>query len=135
MGDNPNIMFYPKPLGCLFLLGYLVKSSLATCYVEFPQYIGDGFCDEYNGYNTPECAYDGGDCAELNNFKAKYPDCEVEYPDDINDGICTPGYNTEECGYDNGECGFFNLFYMRFHPRYPDCNVENPEYLGDGYCD
>jgi V8-like Glu-specific endopeptidase len=34
----------------------------SSCRVATPGWIADGYCDSSGGYNTEECAYDGGDC-------------------------------------------------------------------------
>lgn len=41
------------------------SSSFDICGVEYPEYIGDGACDQDAGYNTDKCGWDGGDCCEL----------------------------------------------------------------------
>ena len=33
-----------------------------NCNVKHPKWLGDGFCDRNNGYNTAACLYDSGDC-------------------------------------------------------------------------
>eukprot|EP00562_Extubocellulus_spinifer_P015332 CAMPEP_0178575986 /NCGR_PEP_ID=MMETSP0697-20121206/20205_1 /TAXON_ID=265572 /ORGANISM="Extubocellulus spinifer, Strain CCMP396" /LENGTH=60 /DNA_ID=CAMNT_0020211131 /DNA_START=27 /DNA_END=206 /DNA_ORIENTATION=- len=54
----------------------------------------------FEGYNTEECGWDGGDCVVEG-----YPDCHVDNPSLIADGECDEGdYNTEECGWDGGDC-------------------------------
>ena len=41
--------------------GYCCQDPTQVCLVDYPEYIGDGWCD-YNEYNTAVCDYDGGDC-------------------------------------------------------------------------
>lgn len=117
-----------------------------SCSVDDPDLLGNGVC---NGgeYNTPECTYDGGDCAEFNkkypdcrrsdgkygscsSFNATYPGCKVQIPEFIGDGeFCDPGeYNTAECHWDGGDC-------IDFNRKYPNCKVPKPWYVGDGFCD
>ncbi|CAM9132154.1 unnamed protein product [Ectocarpus sp. 13 AM-2016] len=90
--------------------------------------IGDGYCSE--DLNTPECAYDGGDCCPCTcqddsdddwactTFACIDPeaacvnddDITVDmvvnciYPVDIGNGWCDGANNNEECGYDGGDC-------------------------------
>ncbi|CAN0447665.1 unnamed protein product [Ectocarpus sp. 12 AP-2014] len=90
--------------------------------------IGDGYCSE--DLNTPECAYDGGDCCSCtcqNNFDDDWActtfacidpeaacvnddDITVDmfencrYPVDIGNGWCDEGNNNEACAYDGGDC-------------------------------
>ena len=95
--------------------------SLSSCYVLVPSWIGDGWCDYDTAggyYNSPACAYDGGDCCEescessssqcgANGYDCQDPEyaCVVDYPSWIGDGWCDGGeYNTEQCGYDGGDC-------------------------------
>ena len=121
------------------------KDVQHNCSVSFPEYIGDGFCDQEE-YNTPECGFDGGDCKILNALE----DCrnKVQNAKWIGDGKCDGAeYNTEEClwdGFDcvseayqcaktdekvwkDAKCNFYEV-------PYPDCNAANPEKIGDGYC-
>jgi hypothetical protein len=97
-----------------------------NCFVQNPYYIGDGECNDYNfeGYNTEDCGFDGGDC-----LHPDYPNCFVQDSNYyVGDGFCDDfrGYNTEECGFDGGDCVV---------PYYPDCFVQNPNYIGNGVCD
>jgi hypothetical protein len=86
------------------------------CCVEYPEFIGNGWCD-WGAYNTKECRYDGGDCEPpiiIDGYPAcsyglhqveGYTGCCVEVPEYIGDGYCSGGiYMTEECGYDGGDC-------------------------------
>lgn len=100
----------------------------STCAAPHTVLLGDGACDG-GLYNTPECAFDNGDCIEFNTL---YPNCTVEYPYFLGDGACDGldgggEYNTLQCGYDGGDCGIFN-------EKYPNCTADFT-YLGDGYCD
>ncbi|CAM9124284.1 unnamed protein product [Ectocarpus sp. 12 AP-2014] len=93
--------------------------------------IGNGYCDDSN--NSPECAYDGGDCCECTceshddgyeyycepgSFACIDPEAECVDDDDntaeqyehcgwvtrIGDGMCDDENNKEECGFDGGDC-------------------------------
>ena len=95
------------------------------CKVDYPSWIGDGRCHNYNKSNTEECGWDGGDCTE---FNKKYPDCRARTPSILGDGECDGGdYMTEECGWDGGDCVDFS--------KYPNCDVDRPEWIGNGECD
>ena len=78
---------------------------------------------------------DGGDCAELNAFREKYPTCDDSYYYKVGDGHCDnlSGYNTPACGFDGGDCEGFNAMKQ----KYPDCPFEEYAYLsmGNGVCD
>ena len=100
------------------------------CYVEYPDYVGDGFCDAWvdGVYNTEECGWDGGDCDEENAILWKsYPECNRGVdPETVGDGDCDGGeHNTAECGWDGGDCEEINR-------KYPNC--EGRDSLNDGYC-
>ena len=56
------------------------------CNVKEPN-LANGKCDG-GDYNTPECAFDGGDCID---FNSRFPSCEVENPYLIGDGTCNHG--------------------------------------------
>eukprot|EP00903_Cladosiphon_okamuranus_P014618 g13556.t1 len=94
--------------------------------------IGNGYCDDYN--NTPECAYDGGDCCSCTcdpagpgagdddacqyGFACIDPSAPCVNDDDITidmldacnwvvgigNGYCDLEMNTPECNYDGGDC-------------------------------
>ena len=98
------------------------------CLADDPSYLGDGWCENYEPYNTAECGWDGGDCVVDG-----YPDCHVD-PDWIGDGYCDgEDYNTAECGWDGGDCNADNA---RLWKTYPDCNAGvGPSYIGDDDCD
>eukprot|EP01083_Nonionella_stella_P296156 1006181_1 len=38
--------------------------NMSGCNVASLDWINDGYCDDYGGYNTAPCFYDGGDCCE-----------------------------------------------------------------------
>ena len=77
------------------------NSLYPNCRVTFPYSVGDGSCKNFDGYNTEECGWDGGDCVEFNEM---YPDCDVRSPSFVGDGRCELFANTTECGYDGGDC-------------------------------
>ena len=80
---------------------------------EFPQWEGDGWCDDEN--NNDGCSFDGGDCCG-NNVKTLFCSvCECldpnfvestgcEYPQWEGDGWCDDGNNNAECTFDGGDC-------------------------------
>ena len=40
--------------------GIVTIATISPSICEFPQWVSDGYCDDYT--NTAECEYDGGDC-------------------------------------------------------------------------
>ncbi|GFH59488.1 hypothetical protein CTEN210_15964 [Chaetoceros tenuissimus] len=136
-----------------------------NCVVENPSKLGDGTCNNYGGYNTEECNWDGGDCVI-----ESYPDCHVDNPFMLGDGRCDgnkPKYNTVECGWDDGDCLKYNKYpncthdynpyifgddvchsqfnseecgwddgdCVAFNSKYPNCKVDYPMRIGNGLCD
>ena len=106
------------------------KAPYPNCHVDYPEWIGDGHCnDGWEGYDTEACGYDGGDCIEA---RRRYPNCNtfLEY---LGNGLCDSefgeGDNTEECGWGGGDCMEVNL--------YPKCRSDSDcvWYFGDGLCD
>jgi len=114
------------------------------CNVKEPN-LANGKCDG-GDYNTPECAFDGGDCID---FNSRFPSCEVENPYLIGDGTCNHGgffrngeqdrvpfilaitsnaslYTSAACGYDGGDC---------FDYLFPKCESIRPDLMGNGVCD
>ena len=53
---------------------------------EFPNKIGDGFCDDRN--NNPKCEYDGGDCcgSNVNKIEEYCTICECRDPNHSGNG-------------------------------------------------
>ena len=97
------------------------------CEALFPDWLGDGLCDQdYNGYNTLACGWDGGDCCERTCVDDAYTcatleyycldpeareydtfNCDVETTSRVGDGYCdhlADGYNTHICNWDGGDC-------------------------------
>jgi hypothetical protein len=90
------------------------------CIIDDPEWIGDGWCDAYSPYNTPECGYDGGDCCENTCQDGPY-ECGVEAPFNCQD----PSEPTSAPVPTQPP----------LEDIYPNCVVENPEWVGDGWCD
>merc|ERR1712071_389892 len=69
------------------------------CITGRPDWIGDGICDDFGAYITPECNFDGGDCGGG-------AGCIVDFPLWLGDEFCDniPPYNTPECNNDGGDC-------------------------------
>ena len=115
--------------------GYLCYDStqpsyvLANCSVQFPSYIGDGYCDGIadDGYNTEACDWDGGDCCRNTcvtvvfecgtaGFLCLDPSstdngCPAMNTVAWGDGFCDQWssqlsfhLNTEVCAWDGGDC-------------------------------
>lgn len=116
---------YDTTLGCLNEdVSYRSSSfdeAISSCLVEFPEYIGDGYCDTQDGYNVLSCNYDGGDCCEETclstihecgiekPYSCQNPEfaCVVKFPEWVGDSWCDwdiEGYNTALCSYDGGDC-------------------------------
>jgi hypothetical protein len=91
-----------------------LTTALEGCSVTNPGWVGDGYCDKTEGYNTAECRWDGGDCCDFtcvdmgftcgyNGYDCK--SCSVPNPGWVADGYCDTGdYNTAGCGWDGGDC-------------------------------
>ncbi|CAM9748963.1 unnamed protein product, partial [Ascophyllum nodosum] len=62
------------------------SSSLSDCTSDYPWYIGDGFCNDFN--NNEACDWDGGDCCHC--------DCN-------NDDRC--GFLDYDCRDPSSSCG------------------------------
>ena len=64
-------------LVCLIIFFIKIHLSLADCESEVEDFyfVGDGWCDDEGGYNTPECNYDGGDCCEETCQENKLNEC------------------------------------------------------------
>jgi len=90
------------------------------CNIDVPEWIGDGWCDAYSPYNTPECGYDGGDCCENTCQDGPY-ECGVDAPfycQDPSQPTMPPSPTQPP-----------------LEDIYPNCVVEIPEWVGDGWCD
>ena len=100
----------------------------ATCGSDFPQWWGDGFCDDF--MNTAACSYDGGDCCKQEgaNWNAFCKECKCLDPFTQpaptpapppppspatcgslvqgwwRDGYCDDFMNNAACGFDGGDC-------------------------------
>lgn len=107
--DVPSVEESSKPTVFESVTPSVFASSAPSteCQVEFPDYLGDGYCDG-GDYNTEECDFDGGDCVT---FNTDYPNCDVPEPEVVGDGFCddqhnqdTPIYNIADCDFDGGDC-------------------------------
>jgi len=102
------------------------------CIVEYPDTIGDGFCNPLEPYYTESCGFDEGDCPPSSRSE-KCDDCKVVYPSFLGNGVCYEDgslpYNSKQCGFDGDDCP---------HPSpvegYPNCFVSYPEKIADGNC-
>ena len=100
--------------------------NYTDCFVLDPTPLGNGVCDNFAPYNTPECGEDGKDCTA---FNAKYKGCKAPITDQVGDGKCQnyAPFNTTECMFDAGDCEDFILVY-------PNCHVADVGLIGDGEC-
>ncbi|CAM9818929.1 unnamed protein product [Scytosiphon promiscuus] len=57
----------------------LAPDGYPDCIVLSPDWVGDGWCDDFGNYNTEACGYDGGDCCECDCSNATY-DCGTQAP-------------------------------------------------------
>lgn len=97
------------------LMGLAPHRSAAECDVPFPQFVGDGYCD--NGpYNTAACNYDNGDCCEETCVDAQY--------------AC--GYTAFNCTDPALNTVAPSLAPPTVSPTHEGCNVTNPQFIGDG---
>jgi subtilisin family serine protease len=83
-----------------------LNTTLSSCLVEHPEYVGDGKCNAEGGYNVASCGYDGGDCCEntcepgdhqcgSNGYDCKDPESSGNNPPDSDSVIhipASPGY-------------------------------------------
>ena len=75
--------------------------SVLSCNVENPNWIGYGFYDDnFPGYYTKGCDWDGGDCDAL---KEKYPLCPGPLAF-LGDCECDEHLNIAQSGFDDGDC-------------------------------
>ena len=97
------------------LLGLVPNFSSAQCNVEYPEFVGDGYCD--NGpYNTEACNYDDGDCCEETCVDAFY----------------TCGYTVFNCTDPALNTPAPSVSPPTVSPTHEGCNVSNPQFIGDG---
>ena len=92
--------------------------GLPGCCVTEPAYHGDGACDPDSPFNTPECAFDGGDCCQETCDVAAHYGCSVV----------------------SSEFGPFGFFCIdpSMEDEYIDpesCTVSDRTRIGDGRCD
>ena len=106
--------------------------STQDCMVASPDWLGDGYCDEWANDGTPEtaynsaaCGWDGGDCCYSTCNDATYSCDDSTGPCDAN-ACFDPNGNNDDCnGNPGGDC--------------VDCIGQDctgyESWLGDGYCD
>ena len=81
-----------------------MKTKYPLCQVEYPGWLGNGFCNgnaDKGPYNSAVCGWDDGDCLD---FNVEYPDCHVPNPWQVGNGECDSYNNKAECGWDGGDC-------------------------------
>ena len=79
-------------------------NCLPSCNVPNPDYLGNGYCDKTDGYNTAECNYDNGDCCEDSCMDGDYS-CGINGYECLDE---TPNWCTrDQCGNECfGLCGW-----------------------------
>ena len=110
--------------GCPTYLGF--NANVSCCiypnanFCEYPDHIGDGYCDD--GNNKAECEWDNGDCCgstvnccstvntdycsacECLNPNADENLCTSSHASYIGDNACDDENNNVECQWDGGDC-------------------------------
>ena len=112
---------------------------------------GDGVCDDYGGYNTKACGWDGGDCCDdtctdPQNFGGCFDtnpfNCDY-YVDTYGFNcsfLAASGFNCGGCTRCAEPCTFDSANKVCRNPKSNDtivdqCTVAFPEYIGDDLCD
>ena len=96
-----------------------------NCLVDNPNWVGDGYCDSGEPYNTEACGWDGGDCCVGTCVDRDY-ECGVPVPFNCQDPSQPTTPPTEPPTLPPPPPPPID---------YPNCQVEIPEYVGDGWCD
>eukprot|EP01083_Nonionella_stella_P074020 200566_1 len=95
--------------------------DMSQCNVTSPDWINDGYCDDYGGYNTAPCFYDGGDCCEETCVNSSSV-CGTNGYDCIDPSIVGYGFNITH-GFNVTDDGLSN------------CTNATLEFINDGWCD
>ncbi|GFH55625.1 hypothetical protein CTEN210_12101 [Chaetoceros tenuissimus] len=114
-------------IGFLIVHKEVTKKKVVCELDNKEEELGNGVCNL--NYNTKVCKWDGGDCAELNKKKEKYPGCSFSVIfSSWGDGRCDTFYNTESCDWDAGDCDFL-------YNSLVNCTVPYPMLFGNDICD
>jgi len=136
----------------------------AACVVDYPAWLGDGWCDNLATYNTANCNWDGGDCCSQTCVSGYYT-CGTSTPVCLNPTYSampiisptvapstvvpttSPTYSQVPTQNKAPTNAPLKPNYTRRPTPVPikrtsrptkvptTCNVRNPSFVGDGWCD
>lgn len=100
------------------------------CSVDYPRWIIDSTCADWEPYYTEKCGYGAGLCPPPSRVD-DLDDCQVAITSAIGDNVCQDflPYNSNQCGFDGFDCGGSSRV-----DGYQNCFVSNASKIGDGEC-